>query len=93
MGGLGLEWQVKKLLDLGCGTGNYLAPVAPCVEEARQAAAAAAWGCFAPLCSSCSGGDWEGRRRQVQGLDYNPGMLEQCAAKVSGARHGPRGGG
>lgn len=45
------ENKAEKLLDLGCGTGNYLAPIAPSMKE-------------------------------VHGLDYNPGMLQQCAAKV-----------
>jgi len=45
------ENKAETLLDLGCGTGNYLAPIAP-------------------------------KMKQVHGLDYNPGMLAQCAAKV-----------
>merc|ERR1719281_462885 len=52
------EQKVETLLDLGCGTGNYLALAAPHVKK-------------------------------VHGLDYNPGMLEQCAKKVErlGLKH------
>jgi ubiquinone/menaquinone biosynthesis C-methylase UbiE len=52
------EEKCESLLDLGCGTGNYLAPVAPHVQK-------------------------------VMGIDYNTGMLEQCAAKVEklGLKH------
>jgi len=52
------EQKCESLLDLGCGTGNYLVPVAPHLKK-------------------------------VNCLDYNTGMLEQCAAKVEklGLKH------
>jgi ubiquinone/menaquinone biosynthesis C-methylase UbiE len=52
------QHKAETLLDLGCGTGNYLAPVAQ-------------------------------KMKRVHGLDYNAGMLEQCAAKVErlGMKH------